>query len=246
MKDKYSKKSSVKAIKTKANKVEKLPFYKNILYYVAFFLVLSLILFWFTRDFILILVVVVLGFSIYALNKRMCKNCRRLFHKVLIKKEHYDTIIEPWHYRIQYLYFAANGPLIKKEFGERLTRNERIEVYRSYFKCRWCGYEWHEDTNVNIDKANRPKTTEHIHTDIKICLRCRKVELRSRRKYCSKCRPYGRSRPYDDYGDSNYDTGTIPSYLRGTRSKPSTARITRGVGNMILGRRVMQGRIGGN
>lgn len=179
---------------------EPLVYYKNPFWISIFLMILSLIIFLFTLNFyFMILLIIFLITSVY-IKKNQCRNCKRLFYLAGTDKTLDKTIERPYHFREETRYLYSNGNYQNSKFGEPQTVTERIQVWKTNYNCRYCNKISHyKIEEINIDETHRPNPIKTIQTSIKEpkeCIICG-AKLRTRRKYCSKCRPSGRSTPYD-------------------------------------------------
>ena len=78
------------------------------------------------------------------------------------------------------------------KYSEEQTRKERVEHHRNIYKCKSCGHCTYKYFTKNLDETTRPNLVlDTIKTNIeepKECVICGSP-LRTRRKYCSKCKP---------------------------------------------------------
>lgn len=162
--------------------------------------ILSLLALFITKNFYVIIISLLLGFVSVLIYKYGCKNCKRLFTISYSGKEYIETKLVPYRYRFETRYLYSNGNYMDSKYSEEQTRKERVEHHRHIYKCKSCGHCVYNYFTKNLDEDTRPDLIlDTITTSIKEpkeCVICGSP-LRTRRKYCSKCRPSGRSRPYD-------------------------------------------------
>jgi len=190
-------KTKKESIKEKKERISPLVYYKNPFYIIISLMILSLIIFYFTLKSYFVISFFLLLIATFYIRKNQCKKCKRVFIWKFIKKEHLSTDLEPHHYRIQNRYYYSNGKYMGNDYSEQKTITERVQKWREEYKCKCCGNEKHEDYKINLDESSRPSTINKVYTSVKaprVCIICGS-SLRSRRKYCSNCRPSGRSRP---------------------------------------------------
>lgn len=63
-----------------------------------------------------------------------------------------------WDYRIETRYLYSDGSYKNSTFSRWKKRFERIKIYKEVNMCKYCGYRWTEEKEVNLDEATRPQT----------------------------------------------------------------------------------------
>ena len=162
--------------------------------------VISLVIFFISKNVYAIIATLLFGIITILVYKYSCKNCKHLFTVSHAGKEYIETKLVPYRFRFETRYLYSNGNYMDSKYSEEQTRKERVEHHRHIYKCKSCGHCTYSYFTKNLDEDTRPNLIlDTIKTSIKEpkeCVICGSP-LRTRRKYCSECRPSGRSRPYD-------------------------------------------------
>jgi len=169
-----------------------------------FLMLLFLFVFLVSENFYILSIAILSGFIAFMINEDRCENCKKLFTKFYAGKEYIETKLQPHKFRFETRYLYSNGAYKNSSYSEEQAREERVEYYRHIYKCKSCGHCTYSYSTKNLDINTRPNLVkEVIKTTIKEpkeCVVCGRP-LRTRRKYCFKCRPYGKQLPYEYYDE---------------------------------------------
>jgi len=156
-------------IKTKLNlkqKVKPIPFYKDSLSIsIATALIFTFLLPVYFSIFFVLLFTNILFIISFVLTR--CPNCKRVFAKEQIRRDFEKIEYRPYIYRVETKYLYSDGTYKNSQFSEQKTKMERILVHRNVKKCKYCGYNWPQKEERNMDKSSRPSTIKIYKTKIK-------------------------------------------------------------------------------
>jgi len=175
-----------------------LKIYQNPSFYLGVLILASIVAFYFFRIPLILVLTTCFGLILFVLLKDRCKQCHRPLALRHWKKEQVSMSLKPHHYIIETRCLYSNGEYSHSEHSEQKTIQERIAKYSYTSNCHFCNHEHVKFKEKNLDKDSRPEIVIEVLTSAKcprVCIMCG-ATLRSRRKYCSSCRPSGRRNPY--------------------------------------------------
>jgi len=130
----------------------------------GFFLIFSNTLYYYMYSMLIGIIFLIITYWIY---ENQCPNCKKIFHKKLIKKDTLKDEKRPYRYRNETIYYYSDGSEKERKFtGPIKTIMETIRTEKEFYECTSCGYKWDKIFERNLDIENRPKPNE-VMTKIK-------------------------------------------------------------------------------